>query len=58
MKSEAEVRGALASHEADITPDAIGKIALRLGWSVERAQGYAEGVRFAYRWVLDEEAGE
>lgn len=58
MKSTDRIRSALVYHERDtlaIARSEKNRRASSLGWTLDRFEGYAEGVAYAYRWVLEDE---
>ena len=57
MKTKEEVEQALASHSFKMSlvlaqPNELLKLCKKLGWTEEYLKGYAEGVKFAYEWML------
>ena len=60
MKKESEVRKASASHSFNMAkllaqPTELKKAADKLGWTEEYLKGYAEGVQWAYKWILEDQ---
>lgn len=54
MRTEEMIKGALENHSKNMLADekTRERIAKELGWSLEHLKGFAEGVKWAYEWVL------
>jgi len=58
MKTETQIKHALDYHSKNmlsLTDEQKKNLAMRLGWSLEYLKGYAEGVEWAYKWMLKNE---
>lgn len=57
MKTKEEIENALAHHSLNmksLTEEIKIEIAKENGWSLDFLNGYSEGVKWAYEWVLKE----
>ncbi len=53
MRSEEEVRGALADHKEKSQPANVRAAAKRLGWTKDYTRGFMAAVAWAYGWMLE-----
>ena len=58
MKSKERVKAALKYHVEQMelcTEEQLKGVAKALGWNIEYFNGYREGVKWAYEWILKDE---